>query len=98
MGSYVVRIYRERKGHPSPLLGVVMSVDDETQHPFHTSAELGQILAALEGRSAPKTRRSEQDGVLSGVCLTNHSQATDRAPSGDQTPEIRKASRAQDHR
>jgi len=98
MGSYVVRIYhRERHENPPGLLGVVMAVEDETRHPFRTSEELWQILAALEGRSSQKTRRSEQEIVLSGVCLTKNSRATDLADTGENKSDSRSSRRAPRH-
>lgn len=69
MGSYVVRIYGEGKGDPPALRGVVMSVEDETRHPFRTAEELRQILAALEGRSSQSKARLHQEVDHSGGCL-----------------------------
>lgn len=83
MGSYVVRIYGEGKGDPPALRGVVMSVEDETRHPFRTAEELRQILAALEGRSSTRKQRLDQEVVRSGVWLTPNSREVDFAERGE---------------
>jgi len=53
MASYIVRIYQGGEGGRSPLVGLLVEVDDEQGHPFRSREELWAILADLEQRPRP---------------------------------------------
>jgi hypothetical protein len=57
MDNYIVRIYRRDPRHPEQLVGMVESVEQESQQRFHTAHELLAILLA----SRPGKRRARTE-------------------------------------
>jgi hypothetical protein len=63
MDNYIVRIYRRDLRHPERLVGVVESVERESQQRFHTAHELLAILVeSRTGKQQPNRRTERKTG------------------------------------
>ena len=58
--SYLVRIYRRDRDHPDQMEGILIAVEAEGGHAFHSGAELLRLLRlAAENREVSRPAEEE---------------------------------------